>query len=108
MRRIVGGLLAAGCGLLLPGCLGTHGAATSSQELRDFVAETVHASTENVQNELWPWMITLMCVYGVGKISSMVMFWLQNRRLKRVMNGSASPKATDSTTRAGSSSPTPD
>lgn len=87
MRRISYGLLAAGYGLLLCGCLGTHGAATSSQELRDFVAETVHASTENIQNELWPWMILLMSVYGVGKISGMVMYWLQHRGLKRALNG---------------------
>ena len=91
MRRISCGLLATGYVLLLYGCLGTHGAATSSQELRDFVAETVHASTENVQNELWPWMVLLMSVYGVGKASSMIMYWLQNRGLKRAINGSASP-----------------
>lgn len=87
MRRIAYGLLPTAYCLLLCGCIGTHGKQESVQDLRDFVAETVHASTRNVQNELWPWMVFLMCVYGVGKISGMVMYWLQHRGLKKAIDG---------------------
>ena len=89
MLRISCGLLATCCGLLLCGCLGTHGKQDSVQDLRDFVAEAVTASTENVQNELWPWVVLLMSVYAVGKASSLAMSWLQHRTVKRAINGGA-------------------
>lgn len=87
MRRTSYWLLATVYCVLLCGCLGTHGKQESVQDLHDFVAEVVHASTKNVQNELWPWMVLLMSVYGVGKASSMIMYWLQSRGLKRAING---------------------
>ena len=87
MRRVSYWLLATGYGLLFCGCLGTHGKQYSGQDLRDFAAETVHASTENVQNELWPWVVLLIVLYVVGNISKMVMGWLQHRVLKKAING---------------------
>ncbi len=61
--------------------------ARTQQELKDFIANQVSTSSENVQNELWPWMVAIMFVYGGGKISGMVMYAIQHRGLKRAING---------------------
>ena len=63
----------------------------SAQEMKNFIAEQVSMSSEHIQNELWPWMILIMAVYGGGKISGMVMYWLQQRGLKRAINGRREP-----------------
>ncbi len=77
----------------LTGCLGSRGLLTrgdsvrGDQELKHFIAEQVTASTENIQNELWPWMVAIIIIYAVGKISGMIMYGLQQRGLKRAING---------------------
>lgn len=97
--RFGGGLrLPAGL-ILLSGC-GTTGLLNyvptrsfvdrSKMEMREFITESMEASSENIQNELWPWMILIMVVYGVGKISSTILYFFQNRGLKRVINGCGS------------------
>ena len=75
----------------ISGCISTPN--ESSQELRHFIADQVTASTKNIQNELWPWMVLIMAVYVVGKASGMIMYWLQHRGLKRAINGGASRPA---------------
>lgn len=61
--------------------------ARQQTELREFIAETVDASSQNIQNELWPWMVLIMVVYGVGKLSSTIMAFSHHKSIKKAVNG---------------------
>ncbi len=89
--------LTAYCLLLFSGCSGPAGLLNlvptrtfenrQSQEMRDWIAGQITQNTEAITNEVWPWIVGLVLIFGLSKLADGMALWIQGARQAKHLSG---------------------